>query len=123
MTKNISNFLLMTCSTQNTRLSYDGRYDNQGLQTKQLRNSALDIFPALQEHLSMHQLKIGRAVNFALQVNFCHVTDVSQCSIIHTSLCLSLKFQTLVFVVVVVVVVFFNMYISYVHSCLYSLIH
>ena len=55
------------------RLSYDSRYDNQGLHTKQLRQHTLDIFPALQEHLSMHQLKIGRAVNFALQVNFCHV--------------------------------------------------
>ena len=54
-------------------LSYDGRYNNQGLQTKYLRHSALDIFPAKQEHLSMHQLKIGRAVKIALQVNFCHV--------------------------------------------------
>ena len=51
-------------------ISYDGCYDNQGLQKKYLRNRALDIFPAQKEHLSMHQLKIGRAVNFVLRVNF-----------------------------------------------------
>ena len=62
MTKNISNCLSMTSSTQTSIwVSYDGRYNNQGLETKQLRNSTLDIFPAPQEHLSMHQVKIGRA--------------------------------------------------------------